>query len=190
MATHQNIQHAIGAFPTQDRIESALNKLRERDFPVAQVSVVAKHTEDENAHLSGIEVRETVGTKAGETARTGAITGGIGGALVGALEALGASTTLALLPGAGQVMLFGTVAANALATAVVGGAAGAAGGGLLGGLMGWGVPEKHAKLYQERVATGQYLLMLEGTENQIAAANQVLNPQGIQEWHVYNSQFG
>ncbi|NJN22756.1 MAG: hypothetical protein HC812_18270 [Leptolyngbya sp. RL_3_1] len=123
------------------------------------MSVVAKEAADEgqpSAPLSGVAVQETIGNKSADSARTGAVAGGVGGAALGAVESLGAATALALLPGAGQILLFGTVAANALATAVVGGVAGAAGGGLIGGLLGWGVPEKQTKLYQDRVADGSF----------------------------------
>lgn len=184
MVTREALQHAIGVFPSKQQVEAAIERLKAHDFPLQQVSVVAKQTGG-NEHFSGVEVQETVGNKAGSAAKDGAIVGGIGGAVLGVVEALGASTALALLPGAGQVILFGSVAANALATAVAGGAIGAAGGGLIGGLLGWGVPEKHAKLYQDRVIDGQYLIMLEGTEPQIQHASEILNPGGIQEWNVY-----
>jgi hypothetical protein len=187
MATHESIQHAAGVFPSKAQLESAVEALQAKGFPVEQMSVVAKDS-DETAPLSGVQVKETVGNKSGDTARTGAVVGGIGGAALGAAESLGVVTALALLPGAGQVLLFGTVAANALATAVAGGVTGAAGGGLIGGLLGWGVPEKQTRLYQDRVADGQFLLMLEGTATQIEDATQVLNPHGVQEWGVYQKQ--
>lgn len=185
MVQTETIQHAVGVFPTKSAAEAALAQLQERQFPLEQVAVVAQRNDDDT-HLSGVAVQASVGNRAGQTATTGATVGGIGGAVVGAFEALGASTTLALLPGAGQVLLFGTVAANALATAVLGGAAGAAGGGLLGGLLGWGVPEKQARLYQDHVVKGQYLLMLEGTQTQIQQAESILNPQSIRDWNVYD----
>jgi hypothetical protein len=184
MVTRETVQHAVGVFPSKQQVETAIEKLKAKDFPLQQLAVVAKQSE-EDEHLSGITVQETVGNQSGRAARDGAIVGGVGGAALGAIEALGASTTLALLPGAGQLMLFGTVAANALATAVAGGAVGAAGGGLIGGLLGWGVPEKHAKLYQDHVIDGQYLVMLEGTRTQIERAAQILNPTGIREWNIY-----
>jgi len=184
MVAHEPIQHAIGVFSSKAQVEAAVEQLKSEGFPLQQMSVVAKGGNEESPQ-SGVQIQEQVGNKSGQSARTGAVTGGVGGAILGAVEALGATTTLALLPGAGQVLLFGTVAANALATAVVGGVAGAAGGGLIGGLLGWGVPEKRAKLYQDRVADGQFLLMLEGTQTQVEKAARVLNPHGVQEWGVY-----
>ena len=174
MVTSERIQHAVGTFPSRDVVEAALEALRKQQFPMQQVSVVGKQAQAEG-HLAGVEIQEKVGSKAGPAAKAGAVTGGIGGAILGAVESLGVATSLALLPGAGQVFLFGSVAANALTTAVLGGAVGAAGGGLLGGLLGWGVPEKRAKLYQDKVMDGQYLLMVEGTASQVQRASDVLN---------------
>lgn len=187
MANHEFIQHAAGVFPAKAQLEAAVEALKSKGFPLQQMSVVVKDAGEE-APLSGVQVQETIGNKSADSARTGAVVGGLGGAVLGAAESLGVVTALALLPGAGQVLLFGTVAANALATAVVGGVSGAAGGGLIGGLLGWGVPEKQTKLYQDRVADGQFLLMLEGTVTQIEEATQVLNPHGVQEWGVYQMQ--
>ncbi|PSN20412.1 hypothetical protein C7271_02360 [filamentous cyanobacterium CCP5] len=184
MTTHDPLQHAVGVFPSKEHAQQAIESLKSNGFPLQQVSVVARKSED-NQYLSGIEIQETVGNQSGPAAKDGAVVGGVGGAVLGATEALGVTTALALLPGAGQVLVFGSVAANALATAVAGGAIGAAGGGLIGGLLGWGVPEKHAKIYQDRVIDGQYLVLLEGTETQVNQAANWLNPKGIQEWNVY-----
>ncbi|MDA0268156.1 MAG: DUF1269 domain-containing protein [Cyanobacteria bacterium] len=191
MVNHEFIQHAAGVFSSKAQLEAAVEALKSKGFPLPQMSVVAKGAAEEGseaAPVTGVQVQETIGNKSADSARTGAVVGGIGGVVLGAAESLGAATVLALLPGAGQVLIFGTVAANALATAVLGGVTGAAGGGLIGGLLGWGVPEKQTKLYQDRVADGQFLLMLEGTATQIEDATQVLNPYGVQEWGVYQMQ--
>lgn len=185
MSLSQLNRHAVGVIPTRQQTETAIRALQAANFPMEQVSVVAKDTNGDD-RLAGVDLRAETGNQADRGAKAGAVTGGIGGAVLGAIEVLGVSTTaLALLPGAGQVLLFGTVAANALATAVAGGAVGAVGGGLLGGLVGWGVPEHRAKIYSDRVSQGEYLLMIEGSEAQVRAAEAVLNPQGIHEWGIY-----
>lgn len=186
MATTQFRQHAIGIFSNRGAAEHALRELRAAGFPMDQVSILAKDT-DGNEKIAGVETQETTGNKADEGAKAGAITGGIGGAIVGALEALGFATFIPLLFPGGQILAFGTVAANAFATAVAGGAIGAAGGGLLGGLIGWGVPEKRAKVYQDRLGAGDYLVMVEGDEAEIRRAESIFSPQGIQEWGVYEA---
>jgi hypothetical protein len=186
VATTGTLQHATGVFSTKQEAEHALKALKASDFPIQQISVVAKPSPNPEP-ASREDAHKKVGIHDGETAKDGAIADGIGGAMLGAAEALGASTLLTLLPGAGQVILFGTVAANALATAVIGSAVGAASGGLVGGLIDWGVAEPHARLYQSRVIDGQYLIMVEGDNAQINQAAELLNPSGLQEWHVYDT---
>lgn len=186
MPTRQSERHATGVFPTRDKTESAIQALQDANFPMGQVSVVAK-TQEGDRQIAGVHLKDSEGNHAGGGARAGAVTGGVGGAVIGALEALGVTTTaLALLPGAGQVLAFGSLAANAFATAVAGGAIGAAGGGLLGGLIGWGVPEHRAKIYHDLVSKGEYLVMVEGNDEEMRKAESVLNPYGIHEWAIYH----
>jgi hypothetical protein len=185
MATESLKKHAIGAFHTREEAEQALQALLGAGFPKEQISVV---TTDSEGEIAGVEVEDAEGNKAGKGAKAGATAGGVGGLAVGALEGLGYTTFASLLlPGAGQVIVFGTVAANVLATTVAGGAMGAVGGGIIGGLVGWGVPEARAKFYQDLVTKGEYLVMLEGTEEQMSQAESVLEPKGIREWEIYEA---
>jgi uncharacterized membrane protein len=69
----------------------------------------------------------------------------------------------------GPVILAGEVA-TALATTLAGTAIGAAAGGLLGALIGLGIPEERAKVYSDRVSRGDYLVIIKGTDKEIAKA--------------------
>ncbi|MEQ8538096.1 MAG: general stress protein [Coleofasciculus sp. D1-CHI-01] len=187
MAEDQHNRHALGVFPTREEAEKAVQDLKRADFPEQQISVVARDA-GRNEELAGVDVEKGKGHQVSKGAKAGAATGGIGGVVLGALEALGITTYAAfLLPGAGQVLAFGTVAANALATAVAGGAVGAAGGGLVGALVGWGVPDEQAKVYHDLVSKGEYLIMVEGTPDQIGLAEAILSPMGIREWKIYEA---
>ena len=86
--------------------------------------------------------------------------------------------------------MLGGAIATALATAVSGGVIGAATGGLVGGLVGLGIPEDRAKMYSDRVSRGEYLVMVEGSEEEIRRAETVLNRRGIQDWGIYDSPTG
>lgn len=184
MADRDHYKHALGVFHTRTEAEHALRELQAANYPMDRVSVVTR--DDKAGEIAGIKTEDTHGNKADEGAKAGAITGGIGGAIVGAMEALGFATFVPLLiPGAGQVLAFGTIAANALATAVAGGAIGAVGGGIIGGLIGWGVPEDRAKVYEDLVSRGEYLVMLEGTADEIRSAESILSAGGIYEWGIY-----
>jgi hypothetical protein len=132
--------------------------------------------------MGGAEVRDTEGNKADEGAKAGAITGGTLGGLTGLLVGLGALA----IPGIGPVMLAGATA-TALATTLSGAAIGAAAGGLLGALVGLGIPEERAKVYNDRVNRGDYLVMVDGTEDDIRRAEAILSHRGIQEWGIYEA---
>lgn len=187
MALGQHIgQHkhrrAIGTFSSRDEAEHALRELRDSEFPMDKVSVVAKDSSRDNDRLADTEVTHGVGNKADEGAKAGAITGGALGGLTGLLVGLG----FLAIPGIGPVMLAGA-GATVLATALSGTAIGAATGGLLGALVGLGIPEERAKVYHDRVAQGHYLVMVEGTDEDLRRAEQILHRRGIQEWGVYDA---
>jgi hypothetical protein len=84
------------------------------------------------------------------------------------------------------VILAGT-GATALATALTGGAIGAAAGGLGGALIGVGIPEQRARHYNDRVARGGYLIMVDGTEEEIRRAEAILTRWGIEDWGIYDA---
>ena len=84
------------------------------------------------------------------------------------------------MPGIGLVL-----AAESILTVLIGSAAVAGMGGLLGALEGWYIPQKQAALYNERVSQGDYLIALEGIEDDISQAETILSRWGIREWGVF-----
>ncbi|WP_254568433.1 general stress protein [Oscillatoria sp. HE19RPO] len=173
-------KRAVGTFPTRTQAEGALRELKDSGFPMDRVSVIAKQ---ENRPVSDDLHGEDRGNKADEGAAVGAATGGAIGTITGLLVGLGALA----IPGIGPIMLAGATA-TALATTVGGAAVGAAAGGLIGALVGLGIPEERAKVYKERVARGDYLVIVDGTEADIARAETILNRGGIEEWGVYDAR--
>jgi hypothetical protein len=143
-----------------------------------QISLVGK-----DAH-GGTQVGSDVTdrTKTDEGAKAGAATGGALGGLGGLLVGLGALA----IPGIGPVIAGGALA-TALATAAAGGAIGAAAGGLTGALVGLGIPDDRARFYNDRVNHGDYLVMVDGTEDEIRRADTILNRRGIQNWAVFDA---
>jgi hypothetical protein len=174
-------QRAVGVFSTRRDVEHALNELRDSGFPMDKVSVVTKDA-DRGDEIAGAGVSDRVGNKADEGATTGAITGGALGGLGGLLVGLGAVA----IPGIGPIMLAGATATT-IATTLAGGAIGAAAGGLVGALIGLGIPEERARVYNDRVSRGDYLVFVDGTEAEIRRAEAILSNRGIQEWGVYDA---
>ena len=179
------LKRATGTFSTHQQADSALNELKNSGFRMDQISVVGNNV-DSNSTMSGAHQSDNlndIDNKAGEGAKKGAVSGGAAGGLTGLLVGLG----LVAIPGLGPVMMAGA-AATALASTLTGGAIGAAAGGLVGGLIGLGIPEERAKVYSDRVDKGDYLVMVEGTDEEIRRAESIFSRHNINEWGVYDSR--
>lgn len=181
-------KRAVGTFSSYGEAEAALHELRDNGFPMDRVSVIARNSDHHDvAGVNTTDIGDTGkhvahDTQADEGAKTGAVTGGALGGLTGLLVGLGAIA----IPGIGPIML-GGAAATALATAISGGVIGAATGGLVGGLVGLGIPEDRARMYSDRVSRGDYLVMVDGSEEDVRRAESILSHRGIQEWGIYDS---
>lgn len=173
-------KRAVGVFSTRRETEQALTELRSAGFDMDRVSVIAKDA-DSKGEIAGIDVKEGTDNKADEGATKGAVTGGALGGLTGLLVGLG----LLAIPGIGPIMLAGAEA-TAIATTLAGTALGATAGGLIGALAGLGIPEEEAKAYSDRVARGDYLVLLNGSEEEVAKAETILSRGGIQKWGTYD----
>ncbi len=92
---------------------------------------------------------ELVGNKALEGPGLGAAVGAGTGAVMGAM--MGAAVSLAF-PGVGLIV------AGPLAAALAGAGVGGLTGGLLGSLIGVGIPEHHARDYEEKIKQGNILI--------------------------------
>lgn len=175
-------KRAVGTFPNRRAAEDALNRLRDSGFVMDRVSILAKDT-DRNEQIGGANVRDRSEMTdrgdnesqegAGIGAVAGTVLGGIGGLLVG-LEAL-------IIPGVGPFLAAGTIA-----TTLAGAGIGAAAGSLVGALTGLGIPEEEARAYSERVSQGDYLVIVDGTDDEINRAASILRDQGIRDWAVYD----
>ncbi len=174
---------AVGVFANRREIETALRELiKKHGFPAEQVSVATQ--DREQADINDLDDRRTeyVYEAPVGAATTGSLTGGTLGGLTGLLIGLG---TIAI-PGIGPIILAGATA-TAIATAIAGGAIGAATGTLVGGLVGLGIPQSRAKTYRAKVAEGGYLIILEGTLDEIQLAEEILSQHSINEWEVYDA---
>ncbi len=177
-------KRAAGIFSHRHDVETALHELRDSGFDMNRVSVVVQDTDGQH-DIAGAEMTERVGNKADEGATVGAVSGGALGGLTGLLVGLGALA----IPGIGPVMLAGATATT-IATTLAGVGIGAAAGTLLGGLVGLGIPEERAKVYNARVERGHYLVIIDGTDAEIASAEKILHHHGVEEYGIYNQPHG
>lgn len=155
----------VGVFDGPNHAQMALEELRQSGFSPDQVSVVAKESRESR------DLVEDTGMGSGAAGATGgALIGGLTGGVLGWLVGIG---TLAI-PGIGPI-----VAAGALATTLGGAALGAVAGGLVGALVDAGVPEEHARGYEENVRQGSILLTVHAASDQQARrAHTIFNRHG------------
>jgi uncharacterized protein YjbJ (UPF0337 family) len=133
-----------GLFRDRESAERAYGSLSERGYGKDDVNLMMSD-DTRNKYFSDDDDDSELGTKAWEGAGKGAAIGGGVGATLGAIAAIG--TTLAL-PGLGLLI------AGPIAAALAGGGAGALTGGLVGALIGHGIPEEHAKEYEQGIREG------------------------------------
>ncbi len=181
IANQNNTQHkrVMGVFKRREDLESALQALKDAGIEKESISLLARHVEDvkgaeEISDGKGNEAKEG----AGIGAATGTVLGGIGGFLIGA--------GVLAIPGVGPVLAAG-VGISEIAATLAGAGIGAASGGLVGALVGAGIPEDRAKVYNQRFEAGDYLLMVDGTHDNVRKVESILRDRHIEEMGVYDA---
>lgn len=133
----------VGIAQSQVQVEAVVADLQESLVPASDISVLIPDS-------GGVPETGTVkASKAPEGATAGGIAGGLAGGTAGFLVGIGALA----IPGVGPF-----IAAGPIMAALSGAALGAATGGLVGALVGMGIPEYEAKVYEDRIKKGGYLV--------------------------------
>ena len=161
-------QSVVGVYDTLGRAEAAVRALDAGQFPVNQISILAKDIQDEkkvHGYVTACDVSAS-------GAKTGAWVGGIFGLLVGA--------AFLWVPGVGPMIVAGSLTA-ALAGGAEGALLGAATGGILSGLAAWGIGKQHILKYEETVKAGKYVVVAHGSPEQVARAEDILKGTGAAE---------
>lgn len=172
------LRRAIGLFSSRQRAEAALSRLRDAGFNMDKVSVIAKNTD--TSDMAGARIDQDKEEQVLGATGVGAVSGAATGGLIGLIGSLG----VLAIPGVGIAAEVGIVLANTL----LGSGIGAASGGLVGALIGWGVPEDRANYYNTRVHEhGNYLILVEGTTQDIRHAESILGSHGIQDWSAFDA---
>ncbi|MHB8970761.1 MAG: general stress protein [Pirellulaceae bacterium] len=153
----------VGVFNERSEADRAIDDLVKAGFRNDQIGVV---TRDPQRKTVVKKEEEEAETHAASTAATGAVAGaGIGG-LVG----------LGVL--AGVIPVIGpAIAAGTLGTILSNAAGGAAIAGLSGALIGWGVPEEHAKYYDDELRSGRIVVTVH-TDDGCDKARTILESHG------------
>lgn len=134
-----------GMFRDRESAEKAYNSALSRGYAKDDVNVMMSD-KTRDSWFSGDDAADSpLGSKAMEGAGAGSAIGGTLGAVIAGIAAIGTSV---LLPGLGLVV------AGPLLAALAGAGAGGLTGGLIGALVGSGIPEEHAKAYEEGINNG------------------------------------
>ncbi|HWR15925.1 MAG TPA: PRC-barrel domain-containing protein [Terriglobales bacterium] len=166
-ATAANPISVYSVYSDRDKLESAVQKLKDQGFNSSDISVVFP----DQGRTERFAMEHN--TKAPEGAAVGGGTGLAVGGVLGWLAGIG---TLAI-PGIGPLLAAGPIVA-ALAGA---GAVGAI-GGLAGGLIGMGMPELEAKRYEKEIREGRMLLSVRCSDPRfVASARSILESTGAKD---------
>ncbi|MBF2008444.1 MAG: general stress protein [Chlorogloeopsis fritschii C42_A2020_084] len=177
----KNHKYAVGVFNNRQTAEQALNQLKTSGLVMDKVSIIAKDV-DKGEELGNTQVSDRIGNQNVDT------TGAVGDALTASTwgSILVGLSSLAL-PGLGAVLAAGSVGV-ALVSSIAGVAVGAAAtNNLVQALAGLGIPEERARVYSDRLQMGDYLVIVNGSDDEIHRAEGILKQQDIQYWGIYQS---
>ncbi|WP_017318566.1 general stress protein [Mastigocladopsis repens] len=177
-----NQKHAVGVFASRKAAEQALNELKDSGFPMEKVSIIAKDV-DQGEQLANAEMTSRVGDENVNTA-TGVVADTLTASTWGSV--LVGLSSLAL-PGLGVVLAAGSLGV-ALATSIGGVAVGAAAThNVVKALADLGIPEERARHYSDRLHQGNFMVIVDGSDEEIQRAEAVLRENNIEYWGIYDS---
>ena len=155
-------QAVVAGYRSHPDAETAIRTLAKVGMPMDKISIIGRN----------FETREDV--QGFYRPADAALEGGAAGAWFGGLFGLLLGTGLFVIPVIGPLLVLGP-----LAGLVAGAITGAGAGALVSGLVLLGIPQAQAIKYQERIQTGEFLVVVHGT----TAAETVLAGSTLQGTH-------
>lgn len=169
--------HVIGVFHNREAAGQALDQLVLSGFPLTKIFLIgedlALNNQSVDTEITSVFVKPicagTIPLTTGGVKESLAI-GKVLGGLIGLVLGLGILAWLdvdqiALTPAVGFTLLCGSICTAA--------------GGIIGALVDLRMTKKRIKEYVERVAHGDYLVIINGTKNEIEKAKRILNIKRI-----------
>jgi len=163
------IKHfVIGVYPDAGKAKEVIHRLIDGGISKGSISLVARSNEGE---IEKTEI-EKVDSDVKLWGTQGAIWGGLIGALMGG--------AFFIVPGFGPIVGVGPVSA-ALAGLLGGAMTGGAVLGLADALVEWGMSEHRAKRYEKLVEENKVLVIVHGSEEEVAKAEKILEESGAEK---------
>ena len=152
---------AVAVYSTHDEADAAIKSLQKAGFDMKKLSIVGKDFRTEE-HAIGYY---NTGDRVRFWGKKGAFWGGLAGILF--------SSAFLVIPIVGHIIVLGP-----LVSSIIGGLEGAAVVGstsaLFGALSGLGIPKDSVIQYENEVKAGKFLLLAQGTEEEVARAKGLL----------------
>lgn len=170
---------AVGVFATRQDAEQALNELKSSSFPMDKVSIIARDAQEliGEAQASDRVGNQNVKAASGVVAET-LTNSALGTVLVG----LGSLA----IPGIGPIIAAGSLGVALVATVASSGVEALAFNGLVKAFTDLGIPEEQARMYSDRLHKGNYVVIVDATEDDLRRATEIFEKQGIQAWNIYH----
>jgi len=183
MKTRQCIQ-AIASIPSLDTAGQAVDQLVLAGFPLADIFLVGRDVRflklDQPDLVATVPIKELLHqanlktlTHASSKRRQGMMIGNCTGGVTGFLVGVGLLT----IPGVGEALLGGVILYLISLTGL-----GTVAGGVLGKTIGQKMTERLMNTYLTQILHGNYLLLVSGSEADIARAESILCAQGIRKY--------
>jgi hypothetical protein len=171
-------RHGIASLSSREDVEAAIKSLESSNFPTKKVTIIKQQLDSGDEGIA-VTQDEFINSKSTSSSTKAAATAGALGGVAGVLMGLGAL----MLPGIGSIAVLGVN--SALVGMATGGAYGVAAGTLMGAALGNDISEEESKQYGDRLAQGKYLMIIEGSKEELNIAESVLKTENIEDWRMY-----
>lgn len=172
----------MGVFYSREEAEAALKALQDIDFPMDQVSVVAREADRiDDAEMGGANTTDRIGNK--DVSNATGIVGNI--ITAGGLGTVMLGLTSIAIPGIGFVLAAGSLGGTLAATIVGFGMETASFEGLVRAFQEVGIPEAEARVYSDRLFHDDYVVMVDTMPEYIEHAKEVFQQHHIRHWGIF-----
>jgi uncharacterized membrane protein len=163
-------QSAVAVYKGFTEADDAVRQLHRAGIPIEKISIIGKDWQVREDVQGFYTPKDAVKEGAAE----GAWLGGLFGMLLGA--------AFFLVPAVGPVVILGPLAG------MLAGAIGGAGiGALVSALVAMGIPKEEAIKYQARIEAGEFLVVVNGTPQEVENAREILRGTSQTEVNTHTS---